>query len=316
MFVSYQRFSRLATGSAVALLAHPVLIPSALAQSVSEQFVPKQSALAQSALAQSGVTPSILAQSDAPLVQEPRHSSEAIAQANLAQPFEDLGIDGSIVIYDLNGDRTYEHNPERNATPFLPASTFKILNSLIALETGVIANDLAILTWDGVERSIPTWNRDLNLRTAFSVSAVWFYQVLARRIGHEQMQEWVQAADYGNQTIGDEDAIDTFWLTGDLRITPQQQIQFLQRLYRNELPFSEGAIATVKDIMIVEQTPDYTIRAKTGWALQEQVGWYVGYVEQDENVYFFATNITIRDENDLAARAEVTRRCLGLLGLW
>ena len=236
-------------------------------------------------------------------------------QPNLAQHFQDLGIEGSIIIYDQNQGVAYEHNRDRNAAPFLPASTFKILNSLIALETGAVANDLAILTWDGVKRSFPAWNRDLNMRTAFQVSGVWFYQVLARRVGYEQMQQWVTDAGYGNQTIGNAEEIDSFWLTGQIRITPQEQIQFLRRLYNNELPFSERTLAMVKDIMVVEQTPDYTIRAKTGWALAEEIGWYVGYVEQNANVYFFATNIDIRDETDLAMRLEVTRRSVETLGL-
>lgn len=241
-------------------------------------------------------------------------------QAEFARHFQDLGVEGSILIYDLNRDRTYQHNPSRNGTAFLPASTFKILNSLIALETGVIQDDLAILTWDGVERSIPAWNRDLNMRVAFKQSAVWFYQVIARRVGHERMQQWVAAAGYGNQTIGEAADIDTFWLNGDLRITPEEQIQFLRRLYGNELPFSAEVMATVKDIMIVEQTPIYTIRAKTGWfgfgePDQNQIGWYVGYVEQAGNVYFFATNIDIRDDGDPQARLELTRRCFETLQL-
>ncbi|WP_110987659.1 class D beta-lactamase [Acaryochloris thomasi] len=248
---------------------------------------------------------SILA-SAAPLVTQ----QNKFTQPDFAQHFRDLGVKGSILIYDLERDRTYQHNPERNVTPFLPASTFKVLNSLIALETGVIDNELSILTWDGVERSIPAWNRDLNMQTAIQVSAVWFYQVLARRIGYERMQQWIAKVGYGNQAIGEADDIDTFWLTGDLRITPHQQIQFLRRLHKNELPFSDDAIATVKNIMIVERTPDYTMRAKTGWASESQIGWYVGYVEQDDNTYFFATNINIRDEADLSTRAAVTRQSL------
>ncbi|MFG6094145.1 class D beta-lactamase [Leptothoe sp. ISB3NOV94-8A] len=236
-------------------------------------------------------------------------------QPDFQQHFEDLDIEGSIIIYSQNQEVAFEYNRDRNTTPFLPASTFKILNSLISLETGVIANDLAILTWDGIERSYSTWNRDLNLRTAFQISAVWFYQVLARRVGHERMQQWVTDANYGNQTIGSAEEIDTFWLTGDIRITPQQQIQFLRRLYNNDLPFSERTVAMVKDIMIVEQTPDYTMRAKTGWALAEELGWYVGYVEQNNNVYFFATNIDMLDGVDPSLRAEVTRRCLAMLNL-
>jgi beta-lactamase class D len=188
-----------------------------------------------------------------------------IAQApNLAKAFQELGVDGSIIIYDKNRDRFYEHNPTRNATDFFPASTFKILNALISLETGVIRDDLAVLTWDGVQREIPAWNRDTNLRQAFKDSTVWFYQVLARRNGHEQMQKFVEQANYGNRQIGTPDRIDHFWLDGPLQITPRQEIEFLQRLERNDLPFSKRTTDLIKDIMIMEQTPDYVLRGKTG----------------------------------------------------
>lgn len=243
-----------------------------------------------------------------PVTQAPEMSQEVCAQ-----DFQELGIEGSIIIYDQQENKTYEHNPERNQTAFSPASTFKILNSMIALESGVIRDDLAILTWDGIERSIPIWNQDYNLRRAFRFSAVWFYQVLARRTGYETMKNWVTAADYGNENIGEERDIDSFWLGGDLEITPRQQIEFLQRFYLGDLPFAEENIALVKDIMIVEQTPEYIIRAKTGWA--NTVGWYVGYLERDENVYFFATNIVMRGESDAPHRITVTRRCLTSLGV-
>jgi beta-lactamase class D len=229
--------------------------------------------------------------------------------------FQELGVEGSIMIYDLNNDRIYQHNPQRNATTFLPASTFKILNSLISLETGVISDELAVLTWDGIQRKVPEWNRDLNMREAIKLSAVWFYQVLARRVGHERMQKWVAQAGYGNQKIGTAEDIDKFWLKGELRITPQEQIQFLRRFYKNDLPFSKRSLSIVKDILIREQTPDYTIRGKTGWVgfvddVIPQIGWDVGYLEKEKNVYFFATNIDIRNKKDPAARIELTRRCL------
>lgn len=236
--------------------------------------------------------------------------------------FDTLGINGSIAIYDLAQNRFYQHNPSRNNTAFLPASTYKIPNSLIALETGVIRDDVAVLTWDGIERGfdgspIKEWNRDLNIRLAFKYSAVWFYQVLARRIGHQRMQEFVSRIDYGNQSIGRQEDIDRFWLEGQLRITPQQQISFLRRLYQNELLFSQRTVDLVKDIMINEQTPDYVLRGKTGWAtsVTPNIGWYVGYLEQNDNVYFFATNIDMVSENAAAARLGVTRLCLQDLGL-
>jgi beta-lactamase class D len=232
---------------------------------------------------------------------------------NLGQAFQDLSIDGSIVIYDKNNDRFYEHNPNRNTTAFFPLSTFKILNALISLETGVIRDDLTVLTWDGVQRQFPTWNRDTNLRQAFKDSTVWFYQVLARKNGHDRMQKFVQQANYGNQQIGTPDQIDRFWLDGPLQITPQQEIEFLRRLERNDLPFSQRVIDLVKDIMIIERTPKYTLRGKTGWG--GSVGWIVGYLEQGSNVYFFATNIKTSSIKDAPQRLELTRRSFKALGL-
>jgi beta-lactamase class D len=239
---------------------------------------------------------------------------------NFGRHFQDLGVEGSITIYNLQKDRIFQHNPQRNRTPFPVASTFKILNSLIALETKVISDEIAVLTWDGITREFPGWNRDLNMREAFKLSAVWFYQVLARRVGYERMVKWITQAGYGNQEIGDKDDIDRFWLNGKLQITPEEQIQFLRRLYQNNLPFSERSLSIVKDIMIVEKTPNYTIRAKTGWFgfgddRKQQIGWYVGYIEKGENIYFFATNIDMRNEKDPANRIELTRRCFKDLGV-
>lgn len=236
--------------------------------------------------------------------------------------FKALGVNGSLIIYDSKQKQTYEFNPQRNGTELVPASTFKIFNSLVALETGVIPDDVAVLTWDGIRRKIanqdaPAWNRDTNLRHAFKDSTVWFYQVLARRAGQERMQQWIDKVGYGNRQLGGANDIDRFWLQGPLKITPKGQIEFLQRLYQNKLPFSPRTMALVKDIMVREQTPTYTLRGKTGWldASTPDLGWFVGYLEQNKNVYFFATTVDLLKSEDAPARIEVTRRSLKDLGL-
>lgn len=246
--------------------------------------------------------------------------AQAEAPINLAQPFEQLGIEGSILIYDQNADQFYEHNPTRNTTAFFPLSTFKILNALVSLETGVIPDDVTVLTWDGIERELPIWNRDTNLRQGFKDSTIWFYQVLARKVGHERMQDFINQVEYGNQNIGTAEAIDRFWLEGPLQITPRQQIEFLQKLYRNELPFSQRTVDLVKDMMVVERTPDYVLRGKTGFDVLDtswpKLGWFVGYLEQNDNVYFFATSADMQNADDLPTRLEVTRQSLKALGLF
>lgn len=244
--------------------------------------------------------------------------AKMIAQTpNLGRHFQEFGLEGSILIYDSNNNRSYEHHPQRNLTAIAPASTFKIFNAMVALETGVIPDDVAILTWDGIRRDIDAWNHDTNLRQAFKDSTVWFYQVLARKAGHQRMQQWIDKVGYGNRQIGTDGDIDRFWLQGPLQITPKEQINFLQRLYRGNLPFSPRTMDLVKDIMVREQTPAYTLRGKTGWLTSRnpEVGWFVGYLEQNKNVYFFATTLDIRKPEDGPTRIEITRRSLKDLGL-
>lgn len=263
--------------------------------------------------------PAIALLSHSALAAEPNNSVTEHREvvAAFGQHFRDLGVDGSITIYDLRRDRWYEHNPQRNQTAFVTASTFKILNSLIALESQAIADTNTVLPWDGISREFPGWNQDLTMREAIKVSAVWFYQILARRVGYERMKYWIDRVGFGNQEIGQPDEIDRFWLAGPLKITPREQVQFLSRLYLNQLPFSERTTTMVKEIMVVDQTPSYIVRAKTGWAMQlkPNIGWYVGYVEQGSGVYLFATNLDLPEPKLATARKEVTYRCLKTLGL-
>lgn len=237
--------------------------------------------------------------------------------------FEALGTEGSIVIVDVNSQQSYQYNVSRNRKLFRPASSFKIFNSLVALESGAVADELELLTWDGIKRGPPgtpnltSWNRDLNLKEAYHASAIWFYQVLARRAGHDAMREFIQKANFGNVRIGPPDDLDSFWLDGELRISPMQYIAFLKDLIDDSLPFSKETVSLVKDVMIVEQTPDYTLRGKTGWDWEStpHVGWFVGYLEQAGNTYLFALTLDLVGLEQLPARVELVRDCLEDLGL-
>ncbi len=229
--------------------------------------------------------------------------------------FDNQGVKGAFLIYDLKNDTTFIFNEPRIKTGYLPASTFKIINSLIALETEVITNEEDTIKWDGEKRFAEVWNQDHNLRSGIKYSVVWFYQELARRIGEQQMQHYIDTVGYGNQNIGG--GIDLFWLNGDIRITMQEQVNFLKRLYKNELPFSQRTMDIVKDIMILEKTDTFTLRAKTGWAarVEPNIGWFVGYLERMDNVYFFANNIDINKDEDAKARKKITMQILEQLNL-
>ena len=132
------------------------------------------------------------------------------------------------------------------------------------------------------------------------------------------MQKFITQVGYGNQRIGTDENIDKFWLEGPLQITPKQQIAFLQKVHAGKLPFSQRNLDLLKDIMIIEQTPTYTLRGKTGWvtSTNPDIGWFVGYLEQNNKVYYFATNIDMPDIKLAADRIKITRRCLEMLGLF
>jgi beta-lactamase class D len=171
-------------------------------------------------------------------------------------------------------------DPEYCKKPLTPASTFKIPNSMIGLETGVIPDAEFVIPWDGVKRSVEAWNHDHTLRTAIRDSAVPYYQELARRVGLQPMQSWVKRLGYGNMQIGD--VVDRFWLDGPLAISALEQVEFLRRVDRAQLPISERTRQIVLDITIRGQVDGRTLHGKTGWAYPgkpSEIGWFVGWVE-------------------------------------
>lgn len=223
--------------------------------------------------------------------------------------FDSAGVKGCFLLYDAKAAQYQAYNPERCEVPFLPASTFKIPNSIIGLETGVIPDAEYVIKWDGVKRSREEWNRDHTLRSAIAVSCVQYYQELARRVGAKRMKSLLDTLQYGNANIGDK--IDSFWLRGRLRITCFEQIDFLRRFQAETLPVSKRSMGIVKDIMRLDSTDKYVLRAKTGWTDTQHVGWFVGWVETKDNTYFFACNIEMPDNNPKpAARRAVTEQIL------
>ena len=235
---------------------------------------------------------------------------------DLKKYFDEYNHTGCFVLFDLKNDKYVKYNPEVISERFIPASTFKIFNTLVGLETGAIKDEKEIMKWDGEKRMYDMWNQDLDLTNAFKYSAVWFYQELARRIGEEKMQYYITLNHYGNENISG--GIDRFWLDGELRISADEQIEFLKKIFRNEVKFSQRSIDILKKIMIYEKTDQYIIRAKTGWALRvkDQVGWFVGYVEKEDNVYFFALNIqTEKPEEGFVSRKEISFKILKDLGV-
>ena len=236
---------------------------------------------------------------------------------DLAKRFADAGTAGTFVGYKTDDYLVIASDKDRSGEAKLPASTYKIPNSLIALETGVVSDpDKDIFKWDGVVRDIEAWNKDHTLRSAIAASVVPVYQEIARRIGQERMQKYVDLFEYGNRDIGG--GIDQFWLTGNLRIDPVQQVDFVDRLRRGTLPVSKRSQDMVRDILPVTKVGDSIIRAKSGLLGAEigkpSLGWMVGWAEKGSAQTVFALNLDVREPHHIADRMKLTQACLTDIG--
>lgn len=229
--------------------------------------------------------------------------------------FSKENINGTFVLLDVNTDNYKYYNEDRADSSFIPASTYKILNSLIALETNAISNEDEIIKWDGIDKGWSAWNKDQNMKSAISISCIWFYQELARRIGKKKMQFWIDSVGYGNQQMGGN--IDDFWLEGDIKISAREQVLFIKKLIENKLPFSIKNQEKVKQIMITDSTDTYIIHSKTGWGVHKspQIGWLVGYVKNIVGEWIFALNIDIRNRSDLKYRKQIVYNILRKEGI-
>jgi len=233
--------------------------------------------------------------------------------------FTNKKVKGSFLLYDAKRDHYTAYQYDRCREGFLPASTFKILNTLIGLETGVLQDEKTVMKWDSVKRSNADWNRDNTLMSAFRVSCVPCYQAVARKVGLERMQQWVGKAQYGHMDIRAGN-LDSFWLNGKSRISQEEQVDFLRRLHEGRLPFSRRNVRILQNIMLLDEQPGYRLYGKTGWATPEpnNVGWFVGYVEQGDNVYYFATNLGSQSpvpETFIPARRQITEAILAEMGI-
>jgi len=212
-------------------------------------------------------------------------------ETDLSKYFE--GFSGAFVMYDVNNKYYIRHNAEQCKKRWSPCSTFKIPNSLIAVETGVAPDENFTLKWDGTKQPIESWNSDHNLRTAIKNSVVWYYRELARRIGEEKMKYYIDKIDYGNKDISG--GLDKFWLMNSIAISADEQVEFLLKLIINKLPFSERSVNIVKDIMTLEKNDMYVLYGKTGSGENKDIkrtqGWFVGFLTLGDNAYVFATNI-------------------------
>lgn len=255
--------------------------------------------------------------------------NNVITDDSLKKYFDENKVTGTFGLFDNGQGKFTVYNLDRyKDSTYLPASTFKIVDALIGIQTGKISGEKMVIPWDGVIRKFPggdtanAWNKDLTMEEAFKVSAVPYYQEIARRIGKDTMQHWLDTLGYGSRykkfTISNN--IDTFWLDNTLKVTPDEQLGLVKKLYFNQLPFQGRPQDIVKKAMLQENNANYKLSYKTGWAFTENgnaLGWMTGWIEENQHVYFFVLNIEGPHETDMIkVRKNILEGILKQLGFF
>ena len=237
---------------------------------------------------------------------------ETIVLGDADDAFAPAGFSGAFAAYDPGADRLIVLNAGRAETRFVTASTFKIPNSLIALEVGAVKDADEVFLYDGKPQQVKAWERDMSLREAIAASNVPVYQEIARRVGLETYRTCLTRLDYGNREVGTN--VERFWLEGPLAISAVEQSLFLARLAEGRVPVSERARAIVRDIIRIESKSDRTLFAKTGW--NGKIGWWVGWIEQGAHKTAFALNMDMSRVEDAPKRIEIGKAMLARLGVY
>jgi beta-lactamase class D len=247
-------------------------------------------------------------------------SNNVTEDDSLGKYFDSAKVQGCFALYDNGQGHFRVYNLKRfRDSAYSPASTFKIVNSLIGLQTGRISDENMVIPWDGVKRWNEDWNKDLTMAEAFRVSAVPYYQEVARRIGHDTMQKWIDSLGYGNRNISG--PIDSFWLNNRLKITSDEELGLVKKLYFDQLPFFHRTGEIVRKVMLREDNANYKLSYKTGWGNKEDghgIGWVVGWIEENKHPYFFVLNIESADPGDhiVKVRLDLLRTILKKYGFF
>lgn len=229
---------------------------------------------------------------------------------DLKRYFESNNLEGCFtMLNNANGEITV-YNMNLDTSRYLPGATFKIVNALIALQTGVVTDTAMVIKKNNTDSSSEKGN---NIIEAFQIDGTPFFHETAKKIGRGTMQSWIDSLSYGNKNI--QGPIDSFWFNNNLKISPDEQLGLLKKLYFDQLPFRKSVQQTVRDMMVQEDNSAYKLSYRTGFGFtenKEQVGWVTGWIEENKHVYFFVT--LIKSKNPKAdikkTRLDITKDIL------
>jgi beta-lactamase class D len=181
-----------------------------------------------------------------------------------------------ILVYDTD-NKTFLLKEGSCDQPISPASTFKIPLSLIGYDSGYLTDtDLPELPFRAdYPASLASHKHDTSPAYWMKNSVVWYPQLMTEWLGIKRLSHYVEAFDYGNKDLsgdpGKHNGLTRAWLGSSLKITPLQQLSFLQKLLDRDLPVKEEAYEYTEQLLKQDATNNPYDMAKREQPVQQLI---------------------------------------------
>lgn len=213
-------------------------------------------------------------------------TNHAKVDNGLKKYFDSSNVEGSFSFLDNQLGNITIYNMKLDTERLSTGTSFKIPEALIGMQTGKITNENTQID-----------SSKLTLKEAFAESSVRYFQSLANEIGKDTMQLWLDSIGYGNKNMGS--SLDSFWLNNDLKISPDEQLGLMSKIYFEQLSFPKYAQQIVENMMLQEDDTLHKLSYATGNGIDEKnnsFGWVSGWIEENRHVYFFVTYVKTPDK--------------------
>ncbi len=228
--------------------------------------------------------------------------------------FDEKNVEGCFTMLDnANGGITV-YNMSMDTTRFTPGSTFDILHTLIALQVGAVINENTPIY---ISDTISADTNKCTIKQAFIKNNTDFFGQISKKIGKESFQIWLDSISYGNKKIGEN--LSSFWMNNSLKISPDEQLGFMKKLYFDQLPFRKSVHLSVRDMMVKEDNSAYKFSYRVGTSINEKhqlVECLVGWIEENRHVYFMANMIQHKNAQSQSEVVNVTKKILEHYGFF
>jgi len=209
--------------------------------------------------------------------------------ASISKILDSAGVQGSFALLENgSGQFTIANLSRYKDSAYSPLNTFFIIPSLMALDNGLMTQNAS------------TW---------VSTDSIGFYQHLIATIGREALIKTIDSIHYGKGIVSTN--LNEFWRDHSLRITADEQLGLVKKMFFKELPFQKRSQEMFKKMISKEDNSNYHLSYIEAADSLSQISWVIGFVEENTHIYFFVLNTSA--PNQLAAPKGASKSAVPLL---